>query len=983
MALLSPCLWVGRLLKRPRRLGKRRAVVLAFAASGLLSALPAGEPVFRHEGFATLSRGEFGNAGQNLVVSPRGELKLINWFDLDRDGYPDLVINNDHSPYENADSLIYYQHPVDGFRSLLPTASHEAGAFEKIAWLRGATGRAEFLPSMGGGRSLIADLDGDGRPEIIFANFIHGSTHDHFPVFVYWGTENGFTPTRRSDFPSESATGVAVADLNGDGRLDLIVANMGKEDDTVFASAGPRAAAAPPLVTGATARSRIYWQGEDGFSVDRVTDLPTRHAVDVKIADLDGDGRLDLVFLQGGDWPSVRVFTGAASGFSAERVRETPVSGRGFLDGVAGELAIADLDGDQRLDVAVAAGGSELELLLNRGPDFAAWQRAALPAQTPLSVVATDLNRDGCVDLAVTSFMAKRRQEYRTTAQVYWNSAEGFASARSTALPVMGGTTVRAGDINGDGFVDLAFANSQDNATFDVPSYIYWGAADGFAAERRAELTSFGAVSLALGDLNRDRLPDLFIANRNSGRSYSAGPIDSFVHWGNPHRRFNGATLTRIPLTTGFSSSAGDVFDEGRAAIAFTEFAGVAVARLAADRSVAEIRRWSLPSRGYTTSLADLNRDGRLDLIVGLIDSEGRNLAILFGTADGFATPAYFKLDLPVIASAVADLDGDGRLDLILGGRGGWLFCPVEANGTPALDRAQRIKSDHQIQRLTVADLNHDGRPDVAATHYREMTGRRNAIDSAIYWNRDGHFRFEDRTPLPTFGGHWVSVADTRGRGELDVLFSNYHGETSRTVGLFVYQPDASGQYAASRRLVLPALSSSANFVADLDGDGFPDIVAINHTGPDITLGLRPKSGVHGIGSSVYWGAATGFDPERRTTVASHGPHKILNAEPGDILRRRPFETYTSPWADVGLTPGEHALILSGTFAGRAGCGASVQLGEGAPWEQLEAATATATRLRFRLPRLGAASRLRYRLELRTGGAGTGPTITSIELQKI
>jgi hypothetical protein len=944
------------------------------------AAFAAPAPIFRHEGFATLSRGQLGNAGQNLFVSARGELKLINWFDLDRDGFPDLVINNDHSPYENSDSLIYYQHPVDGFRSLLPTASSEAGAFEKITWLRAAQGRVDFLPSMGGGRSVIADLDRDGRPEIIFANFIHGSTHDHFPVFVYWGTETGYSPARRSDFPSESATAVAVADLNGDGRPDLVVANMGKEDDIVFASAGPRAAAAPPILTGATARSRIYWQGEDGFSVNRVTDLPTRHAVDVKIADLDGDGRLDLIFLQGGDWPSVRVFAGAADGFSPERVRETPVIGRGFVDGLAGELAVADLDGDGRPDLAIAAGGSELELLFNRGPDLAAWSRAALPAQTPLSVIATDLNRDGRPDLAVTGFMAQRRVEYRASAYVYWNDAAGFSATRRTVLPVMGGTTVRAGDLNGDGFVDLAFANSQDNATFDVPSYLYWGGADGFAAERRQELASFGAVGLAIGDLNRDRVPDLFIANRNSGRSSAGGPIDSFIHWGNPHRSYHAGTLTKIPLTTGFSSSAGDIFDEGSAAIAFTEFAGVAVARLTADRQLAGIRRWPLPSRGYTTTLADMNRDGRLDLIVGLIDGSGRNLAILLGSPDGFAAPAFYQPDLPVLASAVADLDGDGRLDLILGGRGGWLFCPVDDRGVPALDRAQRIKSDHQIQRLTVADLNDDGRPEVVATHYREMTGRRNAIDSAIYWNRHGRVGYEDRTPLPTYGGHWVSVADTRGRGELDVIFSNYHGETSRAVGLFVYSPDAHGAYAADRRLVLPSLSGAANLVADFDGDGFPDLAVINHTGPSLTLGLRPKSGIHGIGSWIYWGAANGFDPERRTSVGSHGPHKIINADPGDILRRRPFEAYTSPWIEATLPAGNYELHVTGVLGGRSRCGASVQLADGSPWIDLAPGATTPTSARFPLPLSAAATRLRYRLALHTGGAGTGPTVTSIAL---
>jgi hypothetical protein len=944
--------------------------------------LPAAETIFRHEGFKQLSTGEFGNAGQNLYVSHGGQLKLINWFDLDHDGYPELVINNDHSPYENSDSLIYYQHPVNGFRSLLPTMSNEGGVFEKLAWMRAAETHTKFLPSMGGGRSVIADLDGDGWSEIIFTNFIHGSTHDHFPVFVYWGTVSGYSANRRSEFPSESATGVAVADLNGDGRLDLIIANMGKEDDTVFASAGPLATSAPPVIAGATASAQIYWQGEDGFMVDRVSNLPTRHAVDVKVGDLDSDGHLDLVILQGGDWPSVRVFSGGADGFSADRVSETPVAGRGYLDGIAGELDIADLDGDRRPDLAIAAGGEELELLFNRGPDLSNWPKSTLPANTPLSVVATDLNQDGRKDLAVTGFAEKRRDEYHTSAYVYWNGPNGLTASRKTALPVMGGTTVRAGDINGDGFTDLAFANSQNNETYDVASYIYWGGSNGYTPARRKELTSFGAASLAIGDLNRDHTVDLFIANRASGHTQTMGAINSFIYWGNPDRSYNQATLTNVPLTTGFSSSAGDIFDEGRAAIAFTERAGVAVARLAADRSVEEIRHWSLPSRGYSTTLADLDHDGRLDLIVGLIDGEGRNLAILRGSSDGFSEPEYYKPGLPIIASGVADLDGDGRLDVILGGRGGWLFCPLDAKGIPLLDHAQRIPSDYQVQRLTIADLNKDGQPDVIATHYREMTGRRNAIDSAIYWNRDGHFSVEDTTPLPTFGSHWVSVADTRGQGDLDVLYSNYHGETTRTVGLFVYQPDEQGHYSPSNRLVLPAYSSSANFVSDFDADGFPDIAVINHTGPNISLGLGQKTGNHGVGSFVYWGGADGFTTDRRTTVASHGPHKILNAEPGDILRRRPFETYTSPWIESSLAKGNYELVVTGSWPGRSGIGASLQVDGETDWTELKPTTETDPSIRFAVTRNAPTRKIRYRLELRTGGAGTGPTVTAIELQR-
>ena len=160
---------------------------------------------------------------------------------------------------------------------------------------------------------------------------------------------------------------------------------------------------------------------------------------------------------------------------------------------------------------------------------------------------------------------------------------------------MLGASNVRAGDINGDGFVDLAFANTQaDDNSYDVPSYIYWGAKDGFAPAHREELTGFQAVGLAIGDLNRDRVPDLFIANRSSGRSHSGGPIDSFIFWGNAQRGYNGANLTKVPLSTGFSSSSGDIFDEGRAAVAYTEDDGVAVARFNPDRSLAQVLRWKL-----------------------------------------------------------------------------------------------------------------------------------------------------------------------------------------------------------------------------------------------------------------------------------------------------------------------------------------------------------------------------------------------------
>ena len=98
-------------------------------------------------------------------------------------------------------------------------------------------------------------------------------------------------------------------------------------------------------------------------------------------------------------------------------------------------------------------------------------------------------------------------------------------------------------------------------------------------------------------------------------------------------------------------------------------------------------------------------------------------------------------------------------------------------------------------------------------------------------------------------------------------------------------------------------------------------------------------------------------------------------------MRRRPFETYTSPWIERKFAAGTYELVVAGTFRGRSACGVSLQQGEGSSWSDLERTTATETETRFRVPVGSAASRLRYRLELRTGGAGSGPTVAAVELR--
>ena len=110
-----------------------------------------------------------------------------------------------------------------------------------------------------------------------------------------------------------------------------------------------------------------------------------------------------------------------------------------------------------------------------------------------------------------------------------------------------------------------------------------------------------------------------------------------------------------------------------------------------------------------------------------------------------------------------------------------------------------------------------------------------------------------------------------------------------------------------------------------------------------------------------------------------------MNAELGDILRRRSFETYTSGWQEVSLQSGDYELVLEGEFLGGASCRAEVQVKQGTPndWMKLSPVSATADQLQFRFTATSLVKELRYRLDLDTGGAGTGPIIRSITLGKL
>ena len=231
---------------------------------------------------------------------------------------------------------------------------------------------------------------------------------------------------------------MAVGDFNGDGRPDMAVFNG--YGDTV---------------------SVLLNNGDGGFTkTDYAVDGPGTDESQFFVADVNGDGRLDLVFASEGSLGNagVSIMLNEGGGVFA-----TPIEfGTGLWN--VDSVAVADINGDGKLDLVVSGTtdywDNVVSVLLNNGSGgFSSRTDYDLTSDAPESLVAADLNGDGKPDLAVVC----RGVIDSSCLNVFLNKGNGtFTAATAYAL----GTqpySMTAADFDGNGTMDLAVANEWDN----------------------------------------------------------------------------------------------------------------------------------------------------------------------------------------------------------------------------------------------------------------------------------------------------------------------------------------------------------------------------------------------------------------------------------------------------------------------------------------------------------------------------------------
>lgn len=269
---------------------------------------------------------------------------------------------------------------------------------------------------------------------------------------------------------------IAVGDVNSDLTSDLLVANEG--DNSVSILSG---------------------DGSGGFGP--VATLPVGvkpHAL--ALADFNGDGNLDLAVANFGDNASpndVWLLLGDGLGGFAP-------SARVFSGANPDSLAVGDLNGDGRLDLAVASAGSiVLGALLGDGSGSLGAPRFVPVSCCPHWVGLADFNRDGHLDFATTN------SDVNTVSVLTGDGAGSSSSA--TSLPVgTYPTSAVVTDLDGDGFPDLAVTNWSSSTVS-----ILLGRGDGSFQAVGVYATGAQPAAIVAVDLNGDGRVDLAIANYN------------------------------------------------------------------------------------------------------------------------------------------------------------------------------------------------------------------------------------------------------------------------------------------------------------------------------------------------------------------------------------------------------------------------------------------------------------------------------------
>lgn len=368
--------------------------------------------------------------------------------------------------------------PLAGLGLLLALAgTAQAQRFDAVVTYNSGGSTPEY--------AIAGDLNGDGRLDIVTSN---NSTSTGNVLGVLLQRANGsFAPVATYSSGGSTPYQIALGDVNGDNRLDVVVANLQSDNVGVLLGTG----------TGTLGAATVYAVPSGAGPIG------------LSLADMNKDGLLDIVtgnsYFNGGNGTtsgSVSILLNSGSGtFGAATTYVTGGSPR--------ELAVADFNKDGTLDIAVGsantasnpAGTNLLYVLLSRSGGYAPVVSYAVGGA--ITVLTTgDLNRDGQPDLVFNRTRANSIGVLLGKAGGTFNAVAAYTAGGSFT------TGVSLGDVNGDNLLDAVVGNYY-NKGVDV----LLGTGTGAFGSATSFATGGNPYGTSLADVNGDGKLDIIAAN--------------------------------------------------------------------------------------------------------------------------------------------------------------------------------------------------------------------------------------------------------------------------------------------------------------------------------------------------------------------------------------------------------------------------------------------------------------------------------------
>jgi hypothetical protein len=601
-------------------------------------------------------------------------------------------------------------------------------------WLAGLAGAAS--PA-----AIVTGLDA-GWPEIRAWE----ATGARAQLSAPWGE----FPFAESPYPTyEQGVRVAVGDVNGDGRNEIVTApgRSGFTELKVFDGRTYR-----PLGSLLPFKDGVWYAGAYVSTGDTNGDgraeivegldagcCTTLHVLDalsgddlsgffpygdrsevgarVASADVNGDGKAEILAVPLG---ASRISAYAPSGGTAFRTLEAFNSEA--IDRTA--IAAGDLVGDARAEVVAAAAtysGAEVKIIdvASGATRSAFYPYGGIPTSS-LEVALGDVNGDGRLDVVLSAVTSGG-----TEVKAIDTTGKQLADFYVLDPAIVPGASLAAGDLAGDGRAEIVLGGGPTHAPWPPVA----NGPDQRVAVYEADGTSIGAftaypglfqggVRVALADLNGDQRPEMVTAPGPGAEPEIGIYSQQWVSGRDRGTRLGHFLAFETSFRGGVSVATGDVNGDGRPEIVTAAGKGHAPEVRAFDAAGRQLLSFLAFDSGYTGGLSvaagDLNADGRAEIVVGALASPARIRAFDGGAPYG-PVISPFAPEGPGVQVGVADLAGDGHGVVLAGAatgenRGLFVVDPLSGAVRDSVDIAGEFPNGI---RVGGGDLDGDGRDEI------------------------------------------------------------------------------------------------------------------------------------------------------------------------------------------------------------------------------------------------------------------------------